>query len=81
MAVASRDEDLLRYLRALGMPERCVKFTLTAEVDCLVTATATFYPEIDAKETITKRFVLVEEVSSPIPPPPPAQPEISFRKG
>jgi hypothetical protein len=61
MAVASEDEDVLRYLRALGMPDDCVKFTVTAEVGALVVAEATFFVAPDSQETVTKRYRLVEE--------------------
>jgi hypothetical protein len=59
MAVASEDDEVLRYLRALGMPDNCVKFTVTAECKAPVIAEATFYVEI-GEEEITKRYHLIE---------------------
>jgi hypothetical protein len=60
MAVSSGDKDALRYLRALGMPERCIKFTVVCELNDVIRAEATFFPEGKFDEPITKRFVLAE---------------------
>jgi hypothetical protein len=61
MTVASDDEEVSHLLRALGMPEHCVKFTLTAEVNAPLMAEATFYVMPNFEETVTKRYRLVEE--------------------
>lgn len=64
MAVCSTDDDVVKFLKALGMPEGCTRFELVAECNQPVRAVATFYPSwppADGEELITRRFKLVEE--------------------
>lgn len=69
MAVASRDKDVLRYLRALGMPDNCLKYVIIATHNEALVAEATFYVTPDFGEQITKRFHL-EEIPEEAPPSP-----------
>ena len=64
MAIVNASE-LWRFLKALGCPEHCIEFRLTARVDDIVTAEAVYYPSLDLTEngermTATKRFILAE---------------------
>ena len=61
MASFTPDPDLLRLLRALGMPERCTKFVLVVDMDNGVRARATFFPEVDSAVPVTKTYKLVEK--------------------
>lgn len=60
MAKRYPDDELVRLLKALGMPDGCYEFTVTARVNDIVRAEAKFYPEVEGGEPITKQYKLVE---------------------
>lgn len=61
--VSSHDEYLISLLKALGMPDDCYEFTVTARVNDIVRAEAKFHPDVEDGEPITKRYTLVEQES------------------
>lgn len=60
MAVSSMNPDVQKLLFALGMPDRCTRFVVVANVNDVIKVRATYFPTIDSTAPITKRFELVE---------------------
>jgi hypothetical protein len=67
MSVESDDDEIIRVLKAMGMPRNCTKFILIAEVDQPVKVIATYFPEPNfhpdigiQRMLVTKRFKLTE---------------------
>lgn len=64
MATCSASIAVLELARALGVPDKCVSFSLNAAVGEALTVTAEYFPsdeQIEAAHSVIRKYRLVEE--------------------